>query len=423
MIIVLFILYFLFFIFVNRTLIKTEKYKNLILLLFMFLFSFYLSVNVNLISMNIPVHSVSVALIICLFIVMSSRTIKPGKELIYFLPLFFYFGYELVSFRINEYDIYYQMISMYISIFIIILIYRSLEEIDLNQILYSINYLAIFNSLLGIAQYTTGKQLLLGNFDTSILYTEGVVATYRVVGLVASNNGAGNFGALLFGVVLYNFLKRKNSLSFIALILTLIFSALTLTRIGYVAIIIEILIFYFAFKPKSKKGINLKIIIFSIGTPFALSVLWIFSSQIINRLFVERGNTSESRFYQFQRIYEYIIPEHWLFGIGNGQYQSFLYSNFQILDAPIHSQYLNVLAEQGIIFFLMFIFFNFWLIYKIIISTRIEKNLKVLAISIFIGNIICSNLNPNQSYYINNVLYYLIIIGLYFYGKNIKKQE
>jgi len=424
-ILVIFILYFLIFAFWNIFFAKRDKFKNLYLVFFLFLFSFYLStpyyqINLDGSRESASLHTVFVALIVCLFFVANKRVLKPGKELILFIPIFFQALITVLYFKFSNIADVFGILNAYISIYLIILIYRSVPNIDINKFLYSINYLALVNGILGMAQYITGKSLLIGSFNSSILYTEGMVDIKRVIGLAGANNAAGTFSAILFGVVLYNLLKKRDILSLITLIITTVFAVLTFTRVGYVAIFAEVLIFWFLYKPKTKRTQFTKIISFCFGLPIIVIVTSSFVSGLINKLFTERGDTSSERFRQFQRAYDYVISNNWFSGIGIGQYKPYLLNNYRIADLPIHSQYLNVLAEQGVLILIVFVLFNFTIIYKILRNKHIDKDLKVLTVAIFSANFMCSNFNPNQFYYMNNVLYYIIMLGLYFYAKRYK---
>ncbi|MEK6461150.1 O-antigen ligase family protein [Heyndrickxia faecalis] len=419
-IVILFALYVILYISCRLILKQKDKNTNLTLVLLLFCLSFNLSISYNQYLQGeilyISFHSVFIALIVCLLFSFNKRSLRFGIESIYLFVAMINFIVESY-FKISDYVNFMRIVMTFTSFLIIIMIYKSISSININKILYSINYVAIFNSILGIAQYITGKQLLLGSFNTPILYTEGAVDTNRAVGIAASNNSGGNFGALVFGVILYNCFSSNRKLSWVALFLTLIFSALTLTRIGMVGIVFEILIFYLAYSPKNRKEQKLKLISGYIGMVIIMLLLVFFRHDIYNALFIERGNTTSSRFMQYERIYHYILSNKLLFGIGDGQYRNYMYSTYHILDLQIHSQYLNVLAEQGLFLFLLFVLFNIFIFARIVMSRKISKNLKVLSIMIFTANFICSNFNPNQYYYLNNVLYYIIMFGVFFYSK------
>jgi len=420
-IVILFFLYVILYIFFRFILKQKDKNINLILVLLLFCLSFNLSISYNQYLqgeiLHITFHSVFIALIVCLLFSFNKQSLKFGLETIYLIVAIMNFVIEY-HFKIFDYVNFMKIVMTLISVLIIIMIYNSISNININKIFYSLNYVAIFNSILGIAQFITGKQLLLGSFNSPILYTEGAVDTNRAVGIAASNNSGGNFGALIFGIILYNcFSRNRSKLSWIALFLTLIFSALTLTRIGFVGIIFEILIFYLAYSPMNRKEQKLKLISGYIGLLIIIILLAFFRNSIYNKLFIERGDTSSSRLIQYERVYNYILNNKLLFGIGDGQYRNYMYSTYHILDLQIHSQYLNILAEQGLILFLLYVLFNIFIFVRILLSKKINRNLKVLSIMIFTANFICSNVNPNQYYYLNNVLYYLIMFGIYFYSK------
>jgi lysylphosphatidylglycerol synthetase-like protein (DUF2156 family) len=414
-IVICFIIYFLLFLTSNFFLKKKEKYKNIIFLLFMFSFSFYLSIGVEYYiredTIKTGIHSVFLAIIVCLIMVISRNVLKLGLELFFFIPLFIFLIIDYLT-RTSDYSHYYSILFTYLSIFLIFLIFRSLPSIKIEPILTSVNYLAFINAILGIAQFITGKQLVIGHFNDSIEYTEGIVATNRAIGLAGTNNAAGNFGALLFGVVLYNYVNKHDKFSLLTLILTSIFSILTFTRIGYVGILLE----FFILVAFNKKWSTKKIIVVIFQAVLGLFAIIMFSSKIINKLFIERGDTQEDRFLQFDIVKKYIINDHWLFGIGTGQYRDYLYKNYSIFGPDIHSQYLNVMAENGIFIFILFVLFNCWIIEKII-SSNTGRLLKILGVALFIGNFVCSNFNPNQYYYLNNILYYLVMLTIAFYSK------
>jgi O-antigen ligase len=166
----------------------------------------------------------------------------------------------------------------------------------------------------------------------------------------------------------------------------------------------------------NKKWSTKKIIVVIFQAVLGLFAIIMFSSKIINKLFIERGDTQEDRFLQFDIVKKYIINDHWLFGIGTGQYRDYLYKNYSIFGPDIHSQYLNVMAENGIFIFILFVLFNCWIIEKII-SSNTGRLLKILGVALFIGNFVCSNFNPNQYYYLNNILYYLVMLTIAFYSK------
>lgn len=428
-ILVVFLLYFVLFFIVNKRFIKEKKDKNIILLLSLLIFNFNLSIGYNqfLVGQQLHVYipAISIALFICACFVVKPQEIFSRKEnREYYFLIFVMLLFPLSNvLEIVDYANYFRVSFVYYAMILILFIYIGIKEIDISKILYSINYLALFNALLSFAQYLTGKQLLLGSINSSIIYTEGIVDIKRVVGLAGSNNSAGNFGALLFGVVLYNCLKSKDLLSWLTLFLTSIFSILTLTRIGYVAIAIEIIVAFFMYIPRNKLETKLKKWIFILGLGLLCITTFLLKNKIISVLFTDRGNTADERFRQYNTVFKYILHDHILFGIGNGQYRTYIYeqSDHKIVDIPIHSQYLNVLAENGIFLFTLFVLLNAYLIYTTFVYCKKQNLLKMLVVLLSISNFICSNFNPNQYYFLTNVVYYLLMFGIMFYSKKQKQ--
>lgn len=68
--------------------------------------------------------------------------------------------------------------------------------------------------------------------------------------------------------------------------------------------------------------------------------------KIYQVFFLNRGNTENSRMIQFNNAISLGAKHHLLSGIGSGQWRSYLYKNFGIVDIPIHSQMLNYLVEM-----------------------------------------------------------------------------
>lgn len=414
-----FILYFFTFLILNVFVFRSSKYYNVILVLVFFIFNFNISTGYQQIVANQLIDqrlsSIFIALIICLVFTVNKNTFKLKAWSLYLLSLVIvYFTLEFVI-RIADKVNYTELIITYSSIIILILIFKSLSNINIVKILYSINYIAILNGLLGIAQFITGKSLLIGNFNDSIVYQgETHIETIRTVGFSGTNNAAGNFGALLFGVVLYNCVKKRTPLSIVALLLTLLFSIFTFTRIGYVAGLIEIILAITLYRTRKRKTSYLKLAVTVLACFVLIIVGLTYSSDIIDKVFTERGNTQLARFVQYDLVYRDVIKNNWIMGIGTGQYQNFMYSNYGIYDIHIHSQYLNFFAENGILVLVLFIWFNIYVLIKILLA-NISAELKSLSFSLFIANLICSNFNPNQYYYINNILYYLLLLGIFFY--------
>lgn len=311
--------------------------------------------------------------------------------------------------NINDIGKFVSICELYICILLIAYIYSSFKYYDYTKILKFFRYLIIFNGILGILQFITNKKLLFGRISENINYGEGITLVRRTVGIAGSNNSAGNLGAILFSIALFNYMRTKKKIDLFALILTLIFSILTFTRIGYVAIIVETFIYFVISNWSSINQIlkKLRILFYSIILGFCGLIL--FGNKLYDILFIKRGDTSQWRQIQFSRVFNEIIPNNTFFrGIGPGQYIYYSTYMLQRLDIDIHSQYINILVEQGTFAFIVFIIFNIYVSKKALKKCE-NKSEKIFIISLLIGNLIVCNYNPNQYYLINNIIYYLLV--------------
>ena len=362
------------------------------------------------------INTATLVIIALCLILFNRNSLKISWEYIYFIPLFA----QCIYFYCFTSDIYnlpnfIRQTLNYFSIYLCFVIGKSIKKVSLEAFFNSFNVLAIFNGVLGIAQMITKKTLLIGNFNSSILYTEGVVNGNRAVGIAGSNNSAGNLAALLFVIIIFNLVWHKSWYSFIALVLNVVFAILTQTRIGLLAIAITFLIIFIDYKPKTRNGSLIKQILFSMLAILGVIVLIVLGDKIINVLFTSRGNTAGERFIQYGIAWRTAIENHPLMGIGPGQWRSFLYGFYQLVDIPIHSQYLNFFVENGVFILILNIIFNFGILLSCIkklnrfINLPGRRNLRLFVYTFFMANLIVSNFNPNQIYTLNNIIYYLVI--------------
>lgn len=349
-------------------------------------------------------------IILCLFL-FNKKMFSYDISYFFFLLLALNTMYHLfIANDISSSPYFLRLTLNYFSIFLCFLIAKGISNFSVDTFLYSFNYLAIANGVLGILQIITKRKLLLGQFNMTILYTEGVVDSYRVVGVAGSNNSAGNLATLLFVISVYNLIIKKDKLSFLSTSITLYFAFLTQTRIALVAIVASSIIIYI-FSDFNKKG-------FWKWLPYVMLVVTVvviilFYDKFYQILFLNRGNTAGERINQFFRTKDYALFDHFWFGIGSGQWRSFLYENYEIVDIPIHSQYLNFWVENGFIIFLSFVIMNSYILIKTLMNKTINRNKKAFILAFFIGNFVVSNFNPNQIYTINNIIFYLIFFIIY----------
>lgn len=347
--------------------------------------------------------------------------VKLGIVLILYILLF---SIQVVS-RDHGYFIYtpeyYQYIYQSITIILLLFYitrnsYEFRNNIDfISSVLVGFIY---FNGLAGILQYILNNSIFFPQL--TIDYVVGDADNKRATGvLVSSSNGAGNFGALLFGISLFLFIKKPTNLRMGAIVVNLIFLILTFTRIGYLSVFIQSLIFLVLVSYKYFKKLNflhVSILIFSFM--FFVVVAGLFIDDIYNIAFVQRGTTADSRFIQYDVIFNSLIPilglAERLFGIGTGQYVSFIFSNLNYPDLVIHSQIINTYIENGIFGVILYVSI---IVLLYIFSLRgLDKEDKWYAHAAFWGFLIFSNFNPNQAYAPVNYLYFLICLYLIILG-------
>ena len=407
------VLVFFSILILNKFVWKKERNYNNILIIVIFICS---AINVKIgssqpyfdesRSLYVPLAVLIIAMVAIVTIKYNSIKVTFDQIIVLVILLSILLSYN--SGQIKDMSKFCSIVALYLSIFFIGFIYKNLQEYNIKCVLDVFSYMAIFNGCLGILQYITNKKLLIGVFNDTINYGEGINIVKRVVGIAGSSNSAGNLGALLFSITLFNYLRTKKKIHLFAFVVNGIFLGLTLTRIGYLAAIIEAVIFLsFSGWHISKTVKKRSVVSWSIFTVLILGLTC--GKKIYSILFSQRGNTTTSRYNQYYNVIKRIMPNTTFWkGIGVGQYQyySFYYQKHLVID--IHSQYLNVLAEQGMFIFILFVTLNVYIFKKALDNTenRLEK---AFVISLFIGNLICCNFNPNQYYTINNLLYYLLM--------------
>lgn len=396
---------------------KTDSKTNKIYyLIFTLVIPFNTGITISSVFSNntysIGIHYVFMT-IICIFI--SSVDLNYLKLTLVEI-LFIVIGISIViNYCINEiYDInkFISIVNIYISMNLLFIIFKNIAKENKYKILSAFSYVAIFNGILSILQYITGKKLLLSGLSVSILYTEGISVTKRAVGIAGTNNAAGNLSAILFSICIYNYIKNRRLRDLIAIILTLISSMLTLTRIGYLAIFVQVIIFFLMSNWHSINALLKKIkIIVTVFIPSICILLWKID-EIIRVLFLERGSTESYRFIQFDNVITYLSDTIKIFdGIGIGQYTSYLLYKFGLSEIDLHSQLINTLVDQGI--FITVIFSIIHIIFFInAIKNADDISEKAFIYSLCIGNLICSNFNPNQFYYLNNIIFIILLYGM-----------
>lgn len=404
---------------------KYRKYVNNVLVLFL-LFSFALSWSIKAFIKDeqISINSgVLILLLYCVFIRKRNeggsclrdqkyKILKLSLLIIIVLQIF-----QLVQSHIYIYDNYVFILNTYITI---LFLSTSLHKLSsyrykTDYIIYAIIIFSICNSIIGIAQFITGKTLV-PNVANNSLRQVGMIN--RAIGLAGSDNGAGNLGALLLPAALYNYNKIKNTKNLAIVIINLIFVFITFTRIGYLAVIVELAIYYLIKSKITNRRDILRLLLIIAMCTLAVGFLYNdYFDRLYGGLFSERGDSHLERLRQYPMAFSAFSSSPVL-GTGAGQYNAYILDNLCLYDKyEIHSQLLNILVEQGVLAFVVFLYFYCYLFYSLLRKVK-DRNMLFFVIALFTGNLIVTNFNPNQYYLTNNFIYYFINFGLLFTSGN-----
>jgi O-antigen ligase len=352
------------------------------------------------------------ALVVNIFIISEEKKNKFDFYNLFLISMLFSIILQPLIFYIYDIKLFGHILDSYIAIFTLYILSRKYwylynEEFILKTIL----IFSLCNSIFAFAQYITGKPLNPSSPYSTIVYNVGYGDLKRVSGFIGSNNGAGNLGAILFTPLLYFLVKKPSFKTLVPFVFNLIFTILTFTRIGYVSIGVQILVFFiFSNRYKIKAIKRTRVVVIAISIMIMLYAAFNFESTV-NALFASRGDTQQSRIDQFKRCEE-IIKSEPILGIGYGNYIQYAVNIFSEDDIIIHSQYIGTFVESGAIGMILFLIIN--IVPIVLLLKKYDKN-KWVIINIFLGNLIVCNFNPNQYYYMNVFIYFYIIFNLYFF--------
>lgn len=329
------------------------------------------------------------------------------NTIIFILILQFYY-LELYDLRL-----YFKIFFSYMNVLLLLLVFLlNTNRISEDFYLRVIACFSLANSILGVLQFIFNRKFLIGAFNENIEYYEGLKVIKRVVGFVGANNGAGNLGAILFPILFYYFLKKKNAFSLMVLVLNIVFTVLTFTRAGYLSIAV-VCICYFLYYISRKNSIKTIVNKFVLTNTLIIAIsvfILIFFDKFYKILFEYRGDTESYRGYQYGYAFQ-LIHENLIIGIGVGNFDYVVQQLFGVVNIGIlHSQFLNIIVEQGLFSFILYIVFNIWLF--ILLRKEYNNSFSYFPYLIFIGYIIPINFNANQYYDINIYIFYVTIICL-----------
>ncbi|PKF30629.1 hypothetical protein CW697_02045 [Macrococcoides caseolyticum] len=310
------------------------------------------------------------------------------------------------------------LIKFWLLLYFLFLIAISLFSqsilLSLSYVFLLIVYFFIFNLLnnrdipfFKILFYTSFIIVLLSCFYTfldplSINYRGGNIA---LKGFFKNNN---SFAQIIFLTLLtfYNF-NRKDNCNLYMIIVFLFLSLLTSSRSIIISILVLLIIEMFKLK-KSYLIILLSIAFISIL--IKKDQLLLLFEKIFRTESFTATDLSESRFQllmQFKSIF-WELPFTGL-GIGN-QTSVWIYGNLgggqEIEGIGLHNSFIQILAEQGIIGFIIFIFIN------IIATNKLFKSNKKLFYTLIV--ILISSTFESNIYYISSPLAYLYWYIIFF---------
>ncbi len=302
-----------------------------------------------------------------------------------------------------------------LELMLVLFLLLSALEYDVKSITGVICLFSLLNGFVAVMQGITGR--LLVDFSSAGQQLTRLSIGTRVSGFITGDNGGGNLGVILFPVLLYNYKKNKGLFNLFLVAADSAFIFFTFTRIAYLALAVELLIFSLSFfKPMSAK--DMFKITFKVAAAGCAGIYLYanYFSEAVYLFFIQRGDTQMERFMQFPKAVNAFLSSP-ILGTGHGQYNQYALYKLGIFDnLVIHSQLLNILVEEGIIVFTIFCAFNIYLLVALMKKFR-NKAEQIYIIMLFAGNLICINFNPNQTYEINIYLYYFILFGFLYAGK------
>lgn len=412
----------------EETIVKKIRYKGVIEVFLLFVIILCCMFNLVLITLHIGAYTIqfellSIILLVYLyifFIMYKKGSIKKESDkkivlmLICLTLINIYIFFEPIFLYIYSPESYSLYLFTYLNIELLFVAFLILKRFNYGKqtVINVVSVFSLMNCTLGFFQFLTGKVLI--NFKDATQSLTELNIGKRISGFVIGDNGGGNLGAILLPILLYKYKKDKNILNFSLIVADLIFTIFTFTRIAYTAICVEFLIFIaLSVKISSIKEIiiNISTLIFTLCA--GMYIYFNYMNQLVNIFFSQRGDTELDRFTQFPIAIKAFFSTP-LLGTGHGQYNSYIMYKLSLFDKlVIHSQFLNMIVEDGIFNTILFLIFNICLIYMLL-KKYTKKIERLFIIILVIGNLICINFNPNQTYQINIYIYYFILFGFLF---------
>lgn len=397
---------------------KKRPYIILMLSLTVATISLNLFFNLRLINVYVPV-----LMFLCInnFVVFRERKGAQGSEAYKFTVFLMLvpvlaMAVQLFNTRIYNYDFYASLLTQAIIVLLLFLVFRNNSRyIHQDTVLQIICVFSFINSILGFMQVIFNKRFTPGSVSEDVFEA----GFRRVYGFAGGINAAGNLSAILFIITIYILYRKRTRWNLLVFALNLVFLVMNMTRIAYLGAAAGLLLIFLFFRDPRKRGIDILLFLKKSLILIICLIILFFSYQIFlpglyDYLFTKRGATHQHRIDQFQAVWE-LIREHPVKGVGAGQYSYVYAEQFNKIDLTIHSQWLSILTEKGVIVLSAFILFELMLFCFMI---KKYESYSWFVIALFVTRTIVSNFNGTQYYFVVNNIFYFTVFGLIFSGNN-----
>lgn len=402
-----------------------------LLIIIIFIISLFASIT-NIIPLS---ASYGILSIFIPFIILKKFLLKESKinKILFYVILML--GYFFISTLIYapesflEYDFYRRDGNVFITFLPLLILLYFKFKINVENIIKSFIYFATMINLIFLCIFfVTG--------GTIWFYEENV---YHF--LFEAHNAAGGFLMMLTAFSLGLYLRYKNNYNLFILFINLLGLYETNSRGSILAFIFSIIMLYSLKKGYEKYLANLfiigQIIIYSfiyINAPYNFLDESLFSVDIIDNDFIDRGGTFINRgFYLWPRAI-YLFLQSPILGIGFGGYNDLPYnldgiagllmynapSIYIFSDAHAHNTFLNVLSETGIVGLIILVML------LLSINSFIKSiNNKFLFHILYLGlwSAIFSSVTEHRLFTPSQMIPYFIILGLVYVSNSYEKKN
>lgn len=245
---------------------------------------------------------------------------------------------------------------------------------------------------------------------------------------ITNQIGTNGFFLSLVAVIasIYFITNKKSKLNIFILFVSIIALLLNNKRTDILVVVIPFTILFILYNIKNKKSIFMKIIILMMFVVLLVSILILFNPELEENL--ERFIPNEDKDFTSGRISLYIeafnmIKEKPFFGWGGNTFGN-------LNDISVHNGYIQIIAENGLITFVLFVLF---LMYNLIFSLKFyllqklnNSEERIALFSLFIQLLFMLRNLPTSSFYYNFVfIIYIMSISMIYslFNENIYKRK